>query len=143
MLNNLILSRCSDSTGECSSTIDLIELDLITGGTSFIKGGAAPSFVIRGGTVHRLQAGTAPIGIIRKLDTQVCRFDLRAGDTVVMISDGIMQDDPECKWLTGYLNECGETDPEEIVYEICLHASESPVHDDCSAVALRILPAEG
>ena len=143
MLNNLILSRCSDSTGECSSTIDLIELDLITGGTSFIKGGAAPSFVIRGGTVHRLQAGTAPIGIIRKLDTQVSRFDLRAGDTVVMISDGIMQDDPECKWLTGFLNNCAETDPEEIVYEICLHASESPVHDDCSAVALRILPAEG
>lgn len=142
MLNNLILSRCADSTGECSSTIDLIELDLITGGASFIKGGAAPSFVLRGGTVHRLQAGTAPIGIIRKLDTQACSFDLRAGDTVVMISDGIMQNDTECTWLTEYLNKCGEADPEELVYQICLHASEAPSHDDCSAVALRILPAE-
>ncbi len=142
MLNNLILSRCPDSVGECSSTVDLIELDLITGKASFIKGGAAPSFVIRRGTVQRLQAGTFPIGIIRKLDTQASSYDLRAGDTVVMISDGILQDDPECRWLTKYLAECGDKDPEEIVYEICRRASEFEKHDDCSAIALRILDAE-
>ena len=128
--------------GECSSTVDLIELDLITGRASFIKGGAAPSFVIRRGTVQRLQAGTFPIGIIRKLDTQASSYDLRAGDTVVMISDGILQDDPECRWLTKYLAGCGDKDPEEIVYEICRHASEFENHDDCSAIALRILDAE-
>ena len=142
MLNNLILSRCPDSAGECSSTVDLIELDLITGRASFIKGGAAPSFVVRRGTVQRLQAGTFPIGIIRKLDTQASSYDLRPGDTVVMISDGILQDDPECRWLTKYLSECGGKDPEEIVYEICRRASEFDGHDDCSAIALRILDAE-
>lgn len=142
MLNNLILSRCSDSVGECSSTVDLIELDLITGKASFIKGGAAPSFVIRRGTVQRLQAGTFPIGIIRKLDTQASSYDLRAGDTVVMISDGILQNDPDCIWLTQFLGSCGDKDPEEIVYEICRRASEFPDHDDCSAIALRILEAE-
>ncbi len=142
MLNNLILSRCPDSAGECSSTVDLIELDLITGRASFIKGGAAPSFVVRRGTVQRLQAGTFPIGIIRKLDTQASAYDLRPGDTVVMISDGILQDDPDCRWLTKYLAECGGKDPEEIVYEICRHASEFDGHDDCSAIALRILDAE-
>ena len=142
MLNNLILSRCSDSTWECSSTVDLIELDLITGKANFIKGGAAPSFVVRRGAVHRLQAGTFPIGIIQKLDTQASSYDLRAGDTVVMISDGVMQDDPECKWLTEYLSGCGDKDPEEIVYEICRRASEFSDHDDCSAIALRIMNAE-
>ena len=142
MLNNLILSRSSDSATECSSTVDLIELDLITGRASFIKGGAAPSFVIRRGTVQRLQAGTFPIGIIRKLDTQASSMDLSPGDTVVMISDGILQDDPECRWLTKYLSECGGKDPEEIVYEICRHAAEFDDHDDCSAIALRILDAE-
>ena len=142
MLNNLILSRCSDSTEECSSTIDLIELDLITGRASFIKGGAAPSFVIRGGALHRLQAGTAPIGIIRKLDTKTAKFDLRVGDTVVMISDGIMENDPDCKWLSAYLAECEDKTPEEIANDICQHAAQSEKHDDCSAVALRIEAAE-
>ncbi len=142
MLNNMILSRCSDSAGECSSTVDLIELDLITGKACFIKGGAAPSFVIRRGTVRRLQAGTFPIGIIRKLDTQASSYDLQAGDTVVMISDGALQNDEDGEWLTKYLAGCGDRDPEEIVYEICRHASEFPNHDDCSAIALRIINAE-
>ena len=100
MLNNMIRSRGADSTRECSSTVDLMELDLMTGTASFIKSGAAPSFVVRGGVVHRLQAGTAPIGIICALDVQSTPFSLKAGDTVVMISDGILQDDPDCKWIT-------------------------------------------
>lgn len=142
MLNNLILSRCPDSTQECSSTVDLLELDLITGRAAFIKSGAAPSFIVRAGTVQRLQAGSVPIGIIRKLDAHTTEFVLRPGDTVVMVSDGILQDDPEGEWLTGYLAECGEKEPEQIVYEICCRATGFADHDDCSALALRIGEAE-
>ena len=141
MLNNLIRSRSADSTDECSSTVDLLELDLVTGEASFIKSGASPSFVVRGGTVHRLQSGTAPIGIIKKLDTQIKPYNVRVGDILVMISDGIEQNDPECKWLVSYLSSCGDASAEEIVYQICLHAAESENHDDCSAIALRIVEA--
>jgi stage II sporulation protein E len=70
MLNNMIRSRGADSTGECSSTIDLLELDLMTGNCTFIKSGAAPSFIIREGEVRRMQAGTVPIGIICALDAK-------------------------------------------------------------------------
>lgn len=143
MLNNLILSRCPDSAQECSSTVDLMELDLITGRASFVKSGAAPSFIVRDGTVRRLQAGTAPIGIIRKLDAQTETFDLRPGDTVVLISDGILQNDPECDWLSGYLSACAARDPEQIACDICRHATGFPDHDDCSAVALRIEAENG
>ena len=142
MLNNLILSRCPDSAQECSSTVDLMELDLITGKASFIKSGAAPSFIVRDGTVRRLQTGSAPIGIIRKLDAQAIEFDLREGDTVVLVSDGILQDDPECEWLTSYLASCGTREPDGIVYDICRHATGFSSHDDCSAIALRIGAAE-
>lgn len=142
MLNNMIRSRGADSTRECSSTVDLMELDLMTGTAAFIKSGAAPSFVVRGGVVHRLQAGTAPIGIICALDVQSTPFSLKAGDTVVMISDGILQDDPDCKWITSYLASTSSVSPEEIVYRICLHAAQAEKHDDCSAIALRIQNAE-
>lgn len=142
MLNNLILSRCSDSAQECSSTVDLLELDLITGKAVFVKSGAAPSFILRNGTVQRLQAGSAPIGIIRKLEAQTEQFELRAGDTVVMVSDGILQDDPEGEWLTAYLSACGAAEPEQMVSDICRHAVGFPTHDDCSAIVLRILNGE-
>ncbi|MBR3893605.1 MAG: SpoIIE family protein phosphatase [Clostridia bacterium] len=142
MLNNMIRSRGADSTRECSSTVDLLELDLITADASFMKSGAAPSFVVRGRVVHRLQAGTAPIGIISALDVQSDPFPLKAGDTVVMVSDGILQNDEDAQWLTSYLTGIGGLSPEEIVYHICVHACEKENHDDCSAIALRIEAAE-
>ncbi|MBQ2734422.1 MAG: SpoIIE family protein phosphatase [Clostridia bacterium] len=138
MLNNMISSRGADSTRECSSTVDLLELDLMTGEGTFIKSGAAPSFVVRGNTVQRLQAGTVPIGIICTLDAQTTAFELREGDVVVMISDGIVESDPDCKWLTGYLGGIAEKSEEEIVTDICNHATAEKGHDDCSAVALKI-----
>lgn len=142
MLNNMIRSRGADSTRECSSTVDLLELDLMTATASFIKSGAAPSFVVRGEAVHRLQAGTAPIGIIGTLDVHSSTFYLKAGDTVVMVSDGILQDDPEAERLVEYLSTVSQLTPSEIVYHICLQAACREEHDDCSVIALRITDAE-
>ena len=142
MLNNMISSRAQDSTKECSSTIDLLELDLMTGEGAFLKSGAAPSFVVRGKVVRRLQAGTVPIGILNTLDVQKTEFPLRAGDTVVMVSDGVLQGDDEGEWLTSYLTGVATATPEEIVYQICRRCAEHETRDDCSVVALRILDAE-
>ena len=141
MLNNMIRSRGADSTRECSSTVDLVELDLMTATASFIKSGAAPSFVVRGTAVHRLQAGTAPIGIIGTLDMNSSTFYLKAGDTIVMVSDGILQDDPDAERLMEYLSTVSELTPAEIVYHICLQAASREEHDDCSVIALRIQDA--
>lgn len=142
MLNNMIASRAHDSTKECSSTIDLLELDLMTGEAAFLKSGAAPGFLVRGKVVRRLQAGTVPIGILNTLDVQKTDFSLRAGDTVVMVSDGILQGDEDCEWLTSYLAGAATQTPEEIVYQICHKCSERETRDDCSVVALRICNAE-
>ncbi|MBE6553838.1 MAG: hypothetical protein E7666_05790 [Ruminococcaceae bacterium] len=142
MLNNMIRSRSADSTRECSSTVDLLELDLMTAEAVFIKSGASPSFVVRDRVVQRLQAGTAPIGIIRAVDVQSTPFQLRVGDTVVLISDGILQDDPECEWISRFLTDAAGLTPEEIVYHICLHASKNEEHDDCSALAIRVCAAK-
>jgi stage II sporulation protein E len=55
MLNSFIRSK----TGECSSTADLMGLDLLTGRISFTKCGAALSLVKRGKDIFKLSA-TAP-----------------------------------------------------------------------------------
>ncbi len=138
MLNNMIRSRTVGSVRECSSTVDLLEIDLMRGEASFIKSGAAPSFVVRGNTVHRLQAGTAPIGIIPTLDAKWTHFSLLPGDTVVLVSDGILQDDEEGDRLREYLAKAEDMTPEALVYQICLNATNRAEHDDCSAIALRI-----
>lgn len=138
MLNNMIRSRGADSASECSSTIDLLELDLMTGKCTFFKSGAAPSFVIRGGVVRRMQSGSAPIGIMCALDSRETAFDLRCGDTVVMISDGILDAEGESDSLIPLLTETGKMSPQELVDRICAAACAKEEHDDCSAVVLRI-----
>ncbi len=139
MLNNLLLSRTHDnSAAECSSTVDLLELDLVSGSGLFIKSGAAPSFVVRGSTVHRVQTGSAPIGILREAEAQSSEFQFRTGDTVVLVSDGILQEDADAVWLTNYLCGLEEINPEKIVYRICSHAAKAERRDDCSAIVLRI-----
>ncbi len=95
MLNGIIRS----GGRECSTTVDVAEIDLYSGEARFIKSGAAPSFVLRDGGIFRLQSKTVPIGIMRALDAEMIRFDVQEGDRVVMVSDGISRSYDECPWL--------------------------------------------
>lgn len=143
MLNNLLLSRTHEnSTAECSSTVDLLELDLVSGTGLFIKSGAAPSFVVRGTAVHRVQTGSAPIGILREIEAQSCEFPFKVGDTVILVSDGILEEDTDAAWLTTYLCGIADVSPEKIAYQICAHAAKNEKKDDCSAIVLRIGESE-
>ncbi len=95
-----LLNRILRDVGrECSATMDICEVDLYTGEARFIKSGAAPSFVLRGGSIYRLQSKTVPIGIIRALDAEMIKFDIERGDTIVMLSDGAARSYDEVPWL--------------------------------------------
>ena len=87
MLNSLIRARGIES----SSTVDLLEIDLITGKGSFVKCGAAPSYVKRGDKVFQLESRTMPIGILKDLDAEVLSFELQPGDICIMLSDGVAE----------------------------------------------------
>lgn len=101
MLNQVV----RQTERECSATVDIAEIDLMTGEAKFIKSGAAPSFVLRDGSIFRLQSKTVPIGIIRALDAEMIKFDVREGDTVVMVSDGAARSYDEAPWLLDLMTD--------------------------------------
>ena len=103
MLNNVIRNENMGCGGECSSTVDLLELDLMNGVASFIKSGAAPTYIARGGTVYKVSSRTMPVGIIKDADARITRFDTKKGDVIVMMSDGCCHDSDDCPWLVEYL----------------------------------------
>ena len=103
MLNNVIRSENMGCGSECSATVDLLELDLMSGVASFIKSGAAPTYVARDGTVYKISSRTMPMGIIKNADAKITKFDTQAGDVIVMISDGCSPDSDDCAWLVEYL----------------------------------------
>ncbi|MCI8387855.1 MAG: SpoIIE family protein phosphatase [Clostridiales bacterium] len=136
MLNGFIRSRGC----ECSATVDLAEIDLISGHACFIKSGAAPSFILRNGNLYKLQSKTVPIGIMAALDAEQIKFDLEEGDIIIMLSDGIAQSLEDGVWLANLLTYEWEDNlqimAEKIIDNAALNNKRS---DDMTAVLVRVV----
>lgn len=136
MLNRYLRARRM----ECSVGIDVMEIDLYTAEARCLKSGAAPSFVVREGRLFRLMSKTVPIGILRALDAEMIRFTLQPGDTVVMLSDGVLSGFEEAAWLCDLLvspSVLAET-PEQIAKRIVAAAAAAESRDDITAAVVRV-----
>lgn len=146
MLNNVIRSENMGCGNECSATVDLLELDLMSGTAAFVKSGAAPTYIAREGTVYKISSRTMPVGIIKDADARITRFDTQKGDIIVMMSDGCCHDSEDCPWLVEYLcsymtknrkavsvgEEICERIKEEVLGEAVKNIPEGVERDDIS-----------
>ena len=89
---------------ESGATLDLLTVDLYTGRAGLFKAGAAPSFLVRGGTPYLLEGSSLPIGVVETLVGRSTGFSLDGGDWVVLVSDGALADGTE--WLLQQLQLC-------------------------------------
>ena len=88
------------------ATVDLTVIDKQTGVAKFYKMGAATSFIIRCGKIKRIQQPALPVGIIPSLSATCISVRLKAGDTVIMLSDGVTEADRQdlgALWLEEFL----------------------------------------
>ena len=74
---------------ESLSTIDVGCVDLYTGRAEFLKAGAAPTFLKKGGKVGRVETASLPAGILTGVEFQKTGIRLSPGDWIVMVSDGV------------------------------------------------------
>ncbi|MBQ8510167.1 MAG: SpoIIE family protein phosphatase [Clostridia bacterium] len=132
MLNGFIRSRGV----ECSATIDLAEIDLITGEACFVKSGAAPSYILRSGNLYKLQSKTVPIGIMSALDAEQIRFSLTEGDIIIMLSDGVAQSLEDGVWLANLLTYEWEDNLQLMAEKILDNAALNNKRSDDMTVAL-------
>lgn len=73
------------------STMDITLIDEYTGVAEFLKMGAATSFILRNGEVMTIESTSFPIGILNDVDMEVCRKQLKDGDVIIMVTDGMLQ----------------------------------------------------
>ena len=141
MLTGNFLRQKNSGTGEeCSATVDLMELDLFCGDAVFFKNGAAPTYVIRGGTVYKLRSRTMPLGILRNTPPDALRFRTHPGDVVVMVSDGVTRGNDECPWLIDLLSSPLPPSMDALRLNILNHAIASGSEDDMTAIAVKVEP---
>ncbi len=136
LLNNTVRGRGR----ECSATVDLFQLDLLDGSATFIKSGAAPSFVKRDSSIFRIRSGTAPIGLMKSIDSEKIRVEVKGGDYIIMISDGISQSAEESPWLLELLSKPPkETSRAYADYILDSAKEKAKTHDDMSVIVLKII----
>lgn len=88
MINSALVLK---SNIECYTTMDMALIDQHTGVIEFLKMGASTSFIVRGEEVTTVRASSLPIGILNHIDLVSCKKQLKDGDIVIMITDGILE----------------------------------------------------
>lgn len=143
-VNSILVLR---SPGESFATVDLAVLNLYSGQTDFVKIGAVPTFVIRGGRVGQIKASSLPVGIIEDIEVVSLSRALEPGDVLVMVTDGILDayqgaGDRE-EWLAEVLLDVADLPPQEMA-EILLKLAQTGaggvtrVPDDMTVLVARL-----
>ena len=137
-LNAALALRSEEEGG--FTTVDLLELDLFTGAAALYKFGAAPTYLRRGGSVSRITGAALPAGLTdgERVAPDLTRLQLEAGDTVVLVSDGVT-DPREDQWLRDALAAFDGESPKDLARTLvdAQVGREGPA-DDRTALVLRL-----
>ncbi|HSU79206.1 MAG TPA: stage II sporulation protein E [Candidatus Angelobacter sp.] len=141
-INSILSLR---TTEEIFSTLDLALIDLQDANCKFLKIGSNPSFIKRGDQVMMVEAGNLPMGIIQDVDVDVVGQQLKAGDLLIMMSDGIFESPKSVEnqeiWLKRKIKELQTSNPQDIadlILEEVIRTSNGELRDDMTIVVSKI-----
>ncbi|MDN4527459.1 stage II sporulation protein E [Fictibacillus fluitans] len=141
-VNSVLSLRTTD---EIFSTLDLAMIDLQDASLKFLKIGSSPSFVKRGDQVRVIEASNLPIGIIEEFDVDVVSEQLKAGDLLIMMSDGIYEGPKHVEnidaWMKRKIKEIGTDDPQavaDLLMEEVIRTGSNTIEDDMTVVVTKI-----
>ena len=89
ILNSSMLFKSAD---ESLATMDIASIDLFSGNTELYKAGVATTLVRRGGKTGKAVSTSMPVGILSDVNFDRAGIKLRAGDILVLLSDGAVFD---------------------------------------------------
>lgn len=136
---SLVNGVLRERENECSATVDLFELDCLTGDATFIKCGAVPSYIKRGNSVFRIRSQTAPIGLMKNVDMDRIKANVEDGDYVIMFSDGVADGAEDAPWLLELLCREPPENTEEYAKSILEAAPKGEGReDDMSVTVIRV-----
>ncbi|WP_432805981.1 stage II sporulation protein E [Halalkalibacter oceani] len=133
------------STDEIFSTLDLAMIDLQDATTKFLKIGSIPSFIKRGSNVTKVEANNLPIGMLQEFDVDVVSEQLKAGDLLIMMSDGIYDAPKHVEnkemWMKRVINELKTDDPQEVadlLLEKIIRSEQGSINDDMTVIVAKV-----
>lgn len=132
--------------GEESShpTLDVCELNLYRGSCDICKVGGVATFLKRGEEVEQIKEACLPLGIFQTLETQWIHRQLQSGDSIIMMTDGVLDalsEQTSEDAMAEAIRNLGERSPAEIaekLLQMALHASGGHIRDDMTILTACI-----
>lgn len=145
-VNSVLLLRSPEET---FATVDMAIIDLNNGEAEFMKIGAVTTFIVSGDKVHYIKGASLPIGILNQVDVESIKYQLFPGDSVVMITDGVLEANSEIPdketWIAEILKKIPTDDPQRAANLLLLHAKEMTgglINDDMSVLIAKVEKTE-
>lgn len=88
MMNSAMVMK---GENDLFSTVDLCNIDLYSGQADLYKIGAAASFLKRGKEVTCYTSDSLPVGVGSNVEIEHTKMELKNGDFVVMVTDGVLE----------------------------------------------------
>ena len=134
-LNDVLMGRDEEK----SATVDLFELDLFTGEAVFCKCGAVASYIKREDSIFKVRSQSAPIGLMSSVDAESIRVDVKHGDYVILLSDGVLPENEDTTWFFELISREKPRDAQEYADLILEKAKKRNVcRDDMTVAIIKI-----
>lgn len=91
MLNGMVGTEGDEAH---MATLDVCRVDLKTGECALMKAGAASTFIKRGSQVEKVSSDALPLGMMAGEEEKETLRQLKDGDMIILVSDGVTQDWP-------------------------------------------------
>lgn len=128
--------------GERFSTVDLLTIDLWNGQAALDKMGAAGSWLIQGGVLTCVTGDALPLGILETVESRSSVVRLRAGDAVILMTDGVEDAFPDSAALEEAVRLCAleptAQDAADAMLERVQDAGSGARMDDQTVIVLRL-----
>lgn len=142
MINSILILKSSE---ESFSTMDMTIVDLYSGVTEFVKIGAATTFIKRKDYVELIGSTSLPVGILNKVDIETQKKQLKDGDMIIMVTDGILDADKNqlnredtFKQFIGEINSNNPQYMAETLLEKAQNLICGEIKDDMTIIVARI-----
>ncbi len=138
-LNSILVLRSPEET---FATVDMALFDLESNRVDFIKVGSAPSYIKRGEQIEVISASSLPVGILNSIEVEIISRELREGDTLVMVTDGLLDvvKGAQADWIEEYLRDTQTANAQILAEELVVRAKslgQGVLADDMVALAIR------
>ena len=141
MINSALVLQRGDGM---FSTVDICSIDLYSGVCSFLKAGAAATFIRRDTWVESIVSTSLAAGLLQQLDFDTASRKLYDGDYLIMVTDGVLdalEFGREEEVMKELILEISAQEPKEFARELLEHVLRLggyQAKDDMTVLTARI-----